>query len=116
MNFAGIRFSNPHSGRRTWFAAVLLTALQYWAGFSLVVVPVLFAPESNESSSSKERCEELSLVARVQCSRLLDVESSRAQSKNLVPTPPRIVESQLATLLPQAGHRIAMDLLAPITC
>jgi hypothetical protein len=93
------------------FVALTLFA----SSVSLLAVPLIRSAEASESGSPKERCEDPTIVARVQHERQF-LEFHRSYAAFLRPMRSALGHAQRPVLDPLPGHRLTNGLLAPLTC
>jgi hypothetical protein len=108
------------------FAGSLLAKLRIFAAalfffplgmsVSLVVVPMLTLAETSENRGSRESNEELSVDIRVHQVRHSLIEGPRCRMAIVHPRAEKVQRAQRAAMESFSGHRLAIDLLAPMTC
>jgi hypothetical protein len=101
--------------------ALVAAALSLWlggVGLSLLAVPVIRSATSSESDPAKERNEEATSVARLNCDRRSFAEGRRAANVIGEVRPDRLafLHRLILEIAIPPGHRLSNGLLAPLTC
>jgi hypothetical protein len=110
-----------HLGTARWHGsayllAIVLVLFPDASALSFCVAPMSAAGEAEKSETPKERSEELSVADRSLHERRLCLDTERVGTVLIFSPPLRLAQSRQYLSHAPRGHRLANDLLAPITC